>query len=340
MAMLFRPKPIPAKYRELYEKIVTGSIRLDNISNIYRGIWTGVLHIFVVTSEQANEYNIEREALKPLLRGKDIFPYRYKWSERWIIYSSGDDFREKFPNAMQYLSKFKTILERRGAVWVYKRKWWELEDPLSPEFFEVEKLLSPYISRFNSFAYEEGRYYALDSTCIIRFWRDADELTTYITKWNEINKDALSVETYIRNYEDIRSELKFDTEALIYLLGLLNSDVSEFIYKLYAPRLTKRGSRRPKGRYYLYIPPHINVLPVRIGEKELRMEVIKRVKELMREAMKLNNIEDSDEYSEIKKSIEESLALKQAELNEIIYEIYTLNEADKSLIQSYVIKKR
>ena len=143
MAMLFRPKPIPQKYRELFEKIVSDSIRLDNICNVYRGIWTGVLHIFVVTSAEIKEYEIERDAIKPLLRGKDIFPFRYKWSDRWIIYSNGEEFKDKFPNAMKYLSQFKTILERRGAVWVYKRNWWELEEPLSPELFEAKKNIVP-----------------------------------------------------------------------------------------------------------------------------------------------------------------------------------------------------
>lgn len=341
MAMVFRPKPIPQKYRELFEKILSGSVRLDNICSVYRGIWTGVLHIFVVTATEINEYGIERDAIKPLLRGKDIFPFRYKWSDRWIIYSNGEEFKDKFPNAMKYLLKYKTILERRGAVWVYKRNWWELEEPLSPDLFETEKILSPYISRFNSFACEEGKYFTLDSTCIIRFWNNMDELTSYVIKWNEINRNTLQLNTFLENYDEIRKELKFNTDALIYLLGILNSEISEFMYKLYAPRLTKKGSRRPKGKYYLYIPPYVNVLPIKIGEKELRTEIIKKAREIMNEAIKLNNIpEDDEEYGEVKKTIEETLALKQAELNELVYEIYELSEVDKSLLQAYVIRKR
>ncbi len=341
MAMLFRPKPIPKKYAELYERIRDKTIRLDNLCNVYRGIWTGVLHIFVVTDQEIEKYDIEKEALRPLLRGKDVFPFRYKWVNRWIIYATGSEFKDKYPNAMRYLSSFKTILERRGAVWVYKRSWWELEEPLSPKMFEIEKILSPYISRFNSFAYEEGKYYVLDSTSIVRFWFDEKELLEYVIKWKELNESDLDIEKFVETYHEIKRDLPFDTYGLHYLLGLLNSDVIEFFYKLYAPRLTKRGSRKPKGKYYLYIPPNLNILPIKIGEKEEIKQIVKQVKIIMKIAAKLNEInEDVEEYALLKESIEEEISLKVAELNELVYDIYNLSETDRSLLQSYVLRKR
>ncbi|RLE74838.1 MAG: hypothetical protein DRZ80_03855 [Thermoprotei archaeon] len=335
MAMIFRPKPIPVRYRDLHQKIRERSYRLDMICNVYRGIWTGVLHVFIVTKEEIEEYHLEEEALKPILRGKDISTFRYKWNERWVIYTAHEDFDKRFPNIIRYLERYKTILERRGAVWVYRRKWWELEDPLSPEMFEVEKILTPYISRFNAFAYEEGKYYTMDSTSIIRFWFDEEELRNYISKWKEVNEPDLNIDEFIETSNQILSELGKNTDALLYLLGILNSELIEFYYKLYAPRLTKRGSRQPVGRFYLYVPPNLNVLPIVIGSEEERRDIVRQVRNIMQVADELNYLEGDE-----KTSVEEKVAVLMGELNETIYDLYELDDVERAIIQSYVLKKR
>jgi len=305
------------------------------LCNVYRGIWTGVLHIFIVSNEIIEEYQLELEALKPILRGKDIGPFRYQWNGRWVIYTKQEDFEIRFPNVIKYLERYKRILERRGAVWIYRRKWWELEDPLSPEMFEVEKIVTPYISRFNAFTYEEGKYYTMDSASIIRFWFNEDEIKDYITKWKEMNEPELNIIDFLDTSKGILNEVKKVKKFLLYLLGILNSELIEFYYKLYAPRLTKRGTRQPVGKYYLYVPPNLNVLPIALGSQEERAEVIKQVEKIMQVANKLNYTEGEE-----KERIEEELSPLIADLNEAIYDIYELNETEKAIIQAYVLRKR
>ncbi len=337
MAMLFRPRQFPRRYRDLAEKIRQNRPRLDTICNVYRGIWTGVLHVFVVDDTIIEEWRLEKDALRPILRGKDIGPFRYKWNHKWVIYTEQEDFEKRFPRVIKYLEQFKIILERRSAVWIYGRKWWELEDPLSPKMFEVEKIMSPYISRFNAFTYEEGKYYAMDSTVIIRFWFDTEEVRDYIVKWKETNEPELDVEKFLQEGEILLSELERDRNALLYLLGILNSDLIEFYYKLYAQRVTRRGSRQPKGKYYLYVPPYLNVLPIHIGSKEERLDIIKQVEKICSVAKKLNEVEEG---SEEKKEIEEEMGRLMGELNETVYNLYGLNEEEKAIIQTFVLKKR
>jgi len=335
MAMLFRPRAVPKKYTKVHEKIRTRGVRLDVLCNVYRGIWTGVLHIFVVTNEIVEEYDLEWDALKPILRGKDIGPFRYKWNERWVIYTNQDNFYERFPNVIRYLEKYKMILERRGAVWVYRRQWWELEDPLSPEMFEIEKIMSPYISRFNAFTYEEGKYYAMDSTSIIRFWFNENETRDYITKWREVNEQNLDANEFINLSLELLKDMGKDTNSLLYILGILNSEVVEFYYKLYAQRVTKRGTRQPVRKYYLYVPPHLNVIPIAVGTMEERADIVRRVNAIRNIALKLDYTEGNE-----KEKVEEEITFMVADLNEAVYDLYELDESERAMIQSYVLRKR
>ena len=337
MAMLFRPREFPRRYRALGEKIKKDKPRLDMMCNVYRGIWTGVLHVFVVNDETIKQWDLEPGALRPILRGKDIGPFRYKWNYKWVIYTAQEKFEERFPNVIRYLEQFRLILERRSAVWIYGRQWWELEDPLSPKMFETEKILSPYISRFNAFTYEEGKYYVMDSTVVIRFWFDSDEAREYAIKWKETNEPNMDVKSFIEQGEDILSELGKSRRSLLYILGILNSDLIEFYYKLYGQRVTKRGSRQPKGKYYLYVPPYLNVLPIKIGSAEERNQVVVQVEKIMRVAAKLNTVEEG---SEEKKEIEDELNVLMGELNEIVYNLYELTDDEKAIVQNFVLRKR
>ncbi len=335
---------VPFKYRDLFEKIRGGHCTLDNFAYVYRGIWTGVLRIFVVDSEKIEKFNIEREALRPILRGKDIFPFYYRFNDKWVIYTNQPDFENQFPNAIKYLEQYKTVLERRGAVWIHGRQWWELEDPLSPEWFELEKLVAPYTSNRNSFAYEEGKYYVMDSTIIVRFWKNEEERESYLKDFDYLKEEGFS---RICDLEEARQLIKPTTGNLFYLLGLLNSDLLEFFIKLYAPRVSKRQRKPPRGRFFLYIPPFPNVLPIAVGDKDIRGEITRLVKETMFLSIKIDELisrdnsgEEGDYNFEQLESLTEKRDALIGELNEIVFNLYGLKEEEKAIVQSFILKKR
>ncbi|MGQ4891886.1 MAG: hypothetical protein ACP6IP_05265 [Candidatus Njordarchaeia archaeon] len=332
-------KEVPARFRDLFEKIKDDRYTLDNFAYVYRGIWTGVLRIFVIDSETIKEYEIEREALKPILRGKDIFPFYYRFSDKWVIYTNQEDFDERFPNVIKYLTRYKTILERRGAVWIHGKKWWELEDPLDPSMFELEKLVSPYTSNRNSFAFEEGKYYVMDSTIIVRFWRNQKEREGYMKEFSYLFEKGLNLMS--KELEEAYTDLKPTTENLKFLLGLLNSDVLEFYLKLVSQRVSKRMKNPAKGRFYLYIPPYPNILPVELGTSEVRREIIKIVDDLSNISRRIDNLMmTGSEDKEKPLELEEEKNSLLANLNEMIFQMYNLNEEEIATIQTYVLKKR
>ena len=332
-------REVPERYKSLHEKIKDDRYTLDNFAYVYRGIWTGVLRIFVIDSGTRDEYGIEQEALRPILRGKDIFPFYYRFSDKWVIYTNQEGFEEKYPNVIKYLSKYKTVLERRGAVWIHGKKWWELEDPLDPSMFELEKLVAPYTSNRNSFAYEEGRYYVMDSTIIVRFWWGLEERERDMSEFSYLCEKGFSVVE--KELDSVYGDLKPTTENLKFLLGLLNSDVLEFYLKLISQRVSKRIRNPSKGRFYLYIPPYPNILPIELGSSETRMEIVKIVEQLSQISKKIDEVVRMENENK-----EELLRLEEVKnelltnLNEIVFQMYGLNEEEIATVQTYVLKKR
>ncbi len=337
----FKIRGIREKYRPLWEKIRNGSVRLDNLCAIHRGLWTGALYVFIVPEDVVKEYNIEREALRPALRGRDIKPFGFCWRKFYVIYASKEhvpDFSRAYPNAMRWLEKHKLVLQRRSAVFTWGREWWELEDPLHPEVFMVPKILSPLFARFQSFALDSEGFFVLDSTVMIRRWLSIEEQKQYALNWKKLNEPDLDVNMFIETGSSAWKELLGDIDGLWYITALLNSEVLEFFFKQYSPRLTKRTRRPKRGRWFSYMPPYLNILPIKIVERDRQREVVKVAKELAEKTREYISAQETVGFQ--RDQMESEIGFITRELNEIIFEIYDLDERERAIIQSFVYRKR
>ncbi len=339
----FRLPPIKKKYRDIWEKIRRETVRLDQLCAIHRGLWTGTLYVYVVNEETISEYNIEKAALRPILRGKDIKPFGFRWAGYYVLYATEayiPDFPKRFPNAMRWLEKYKLILERRAAVFAWGRRWWELEDPLDPKVFEVSKILGPLFARFQSFALDlNAQYYALDSSVIIRKWLCVEEQMHYAENWKKTNNHSLNVDEFIEKGRQAWRSIDSDLDSLYYILALLNSEVLEFFFKLFSPRLVKRTRKPKKGRWYSYMPPYLNILPIKIADKQTILDVIRQTKTIVEETNKLLSLDQSSDEKE-KKQLESEIGFLLSELNEVIFDIYSIDDIERVAIQNFVYKKR
>lgn len=167
---------------------------------IYRGVITGFNEAFIIDNETkerlCKEAPKSAEVLKPILRGRDIERYSYKWAGLWLIKIEsgwtnkklldsrlhGNDkkqrhscesrnpenkaeasalkmFQDTYPAVYEHL---KSMGERKGkGKGLYNRDdqgdyWWELRDCDYYEEFEKEKIVYPDIAERLSFAYEDG----------------------------------------------------------------------------------------------------------------------------------------------------------------------------------------
>lgn len=244
----------PAAERKLLEKVNrNSSCLLKSLAGIHRSLYTGLNEAYVVDEETIEKYDLERELLKPVLRGEDVRKWNISWIGLYIIYpykeANGQPVKvdiKRYDNVEKYLKQFKQKLMNRWYIKKVKsdkakeEKWFGYADPRNYKQFEALKLLTPDISTRNNFVLDAEGYYCLNVIYAI-------------------NPDTTKVNPK-------------------YLLGLLNSKLLEFYFKHISPFIS--------GGYYRYITQYLERLPIRLptipAEETISKDVIGNVEEILR----------------------------------------------------------
>ncbi len=249
------------KVLKLKEKIESiGKPLKDWEVNIYYGIKTGFNEAFIITTEKRNEIlancqteeerNRTEEIIKPILRGRDISKYYYKWAGLWLIKieshwtnrnrnnKNAEQFiKETLPSLYNYLISFENVrgkgkgLLNRDDQGEY---WWELRDcDYYPEF-EKEKIVWAEMTDNPSFALDKKGFYT--------------NQTVYVMTGNN----------------------------LTYIVGLLNSKISYFYLTKIAYSLSTNANRWIK-QYVERIP----LPPITAENLQIVHELEKLVDEIL-----------------------------------------------------------
>jgi type I restriction-modification system DNA methylase subunit len=180
---------------------------------IYRGVLTGYNPAFIIDTQTRNriladckdeeERKSTEEIIKPVLRGRDIERYRYKWAGLWIILATKHTTTSCILN---YLERHKEALEKRAG----NQEWYELQAPPSRE--KINLLLMDKIGYSDI-----GLRFAFIPSGIV----------------------GLNTTYFIIPYENIENRER----VLLYLLGLLNSKLIMFYYFHTAQVLSESTTR-------------------------------------------------------------------------------------------------
>lgn len=289
---------------------------LSHFLHVREGIKTGDSDLFIIQKEEKNQ--VEDESLRSLVQAEDIDPFQYEWNEQWIIYTNQSHFNTRFPKAIDYLKKYKLTLKRRSAVWMFDKKWWELEEPLEEQVFQETKIISPLISNKNSFTLDTKGYFCLDD-CILAYPRSVTEI-------KELMQDRSTAPKKVEHKLD---ELVLTQEELLhYILGIMNSMVIEYFLK----NKIERKSFRKKGnvKYYWYKPKYIESIPIPLPTGNEQKEVFFLVKDLL----KLG--EDLSSSNQNKREKRKKFNRLRTELNELIFDIFNLDEKERAKVQVFL----
>ena len=175
---------------EILEKLERHSRCIGDIfEKIFQGIATGkddVYFLYDCTAENGLVYGysrqlgyqvcVERELVKPLLKGEDVHRYDYISTDRFVIFPyklengkailyTEKEIGELFPKGYNYLKRCENFLRARekgrfnidGEWFQYSRK----QGILSADF---EKLVAPDISMGGNFAYDEKGFFYQTTT--------------------------------------------------------------------------------------------------------------------------------------------------------------------------------
>jgi tRNA1(Val) A37 N6-methylase TrmN6 len=218
---------INPKIRSILNLCDNSSITLKNCTHaIFQGIASGKDEVFYVSKDEIDQYKIEPDILKPILKGKDIKAYEITWSGNYVIYpydSEGkvlkeSEFKTQNPNVYSYFRLKEPLLKGRTYFEKSSKLWYELWNQRSPVNFAKNRIVTTEISAKNNFV-----------------------LT---------NKFFGNTKTYHVLLKNEFSEF--------YVLGLLNSRLLEFYYhNITTPQA---------GGFYAYKTQFLNNIPIRICE--------------------------------------------------------------------------
>lgn len=158
---------------------------------INRGIVTGLNEAFIINSDLRNRLIQEdaknKDIIKPLLRGKDLTKYSFKFSELWLLYIpwhfplhnddsmigaskiAEDRFKKDYPSIYKHLLSFKSELSNRNKDETGIRYEWYALQRFGSQFweeFEKPKILYPNMVKDISFTYDDKGFYT-NQKCFI-----------------------------------------------------------------------------------------------------------------------------------------------------------------------------
>jgi type II restriction/modification system DNA methylase subunit YeeA len=217
---------IPAPVAKILDSIPDDFVTLDTITkSISEGIHSGKDEVFFVETETVENHSIEKEILQPVLKGRDVKEYLPPTTDLKVIYPYSDNkvvtkqhLQSEFPNTWEYLKSNEEKLRSRQYVLDSGKEWYELWCERKEEIYQNPKILIPEISDGNNFTADTGEVN------------------------NHFNTKVKSIRTN-------------DEYSLTGLLGILNSDLLEFVYRGIAP--PKRGGFRAYKTGFLnelYVP--------------------------------------------------------------------------------------
>ena len=133
------------------------------------GIKTGYNEAFIIDKKTRNELIMSdaksEEIIKPILRGRDIKKYGYKFADKWIIATLPvlELNIDNYPAIKKYLLSFGKRLEQTGNKGCRKKtgnKWFETQDQISYyKEFEKEKIVWGNIAYESSFCFSHPNEY-------------------------------------------------------------------------------------------------------------------------------------------------------------------------------------
>lgn len=249
---------VPRNSLEIYKKIESkANKRLGDVVESFQGIITGCDRAFVLTSEEIEKNNIERELLKKWIKNRNVERYQVSNTELSLIYSDLICSEKSYPNSIEFIRDYRERLENRRECKTGARKWYQLQWGRNMDLFEQPKIVFPYKARGNRFALDYDNVYC-----------SADVYSLIIK-------------------EEYKSKI-----SLEYLVGLLNSSIYEFYFKLFAKKMGK-------GIYDYY--PN-SVLDMKIITEDIIDDVEDKVKQIVNLLLILNN--SSSDKEQVKLEID------------------------------------
>ncbi len=264
---------------------------------IYRGVTTGLNEAFVIDDKTRKQLISEdsksKELLKPFLFGKDIKRYETPKSNKHLIFTRRGINIKNYPAIEKYLLSFKDSLMPKP--WNYEGKIWKGRKPGSYKWYEIQDTTDYYLE------FEKPKVMLPDISLRGNFTFDTEGYYCVNTAYIIGNADK-------------------------YLLGILNSQLINFIYK--------GMSSTYRGGYLRFIQQYLEKLPIRTinfnnpQEKAIHDKLVSLVDRMLELHKKKAALPPSAE----REKIEREITITDEKIDEIVYGLYGVTEEERRII--------
>jgi hypothetical protein len=293
------------KVLRLKEKIerVGRPLKAWNVK-IYRGIVTGYNEAFIIDTETRNrilasckdeeERKRTEEIIKPVLRGRDIERYRYKWAGLWIIIISAGwtnkyrgrekaeaFFKRTFPALYNHFMNFANVKGKGKGLFDRDDQgdyWWELRPcDYYPEFEREKIVWAETANKIKMCIVPAGIY--LSKTCFML----------------------------------VGENLKF-------IVGVANSNLIDWYIRQSIYKLGEKGIYASE-----YFMKQLPLPPITPQTQPLADQIVQKVDHIL-------SLTQSPDY-EINKEKQEKVKVLEREIDQLIYKLYGLTEEEIKIIE-------
>lgn len=274
---------------------------------IYRGVLTGFNEAFIITTEKRDEIlrncktEEERkrteEIIKPILRGRDIGRYYYRWAGLWMIKiesgwtnkNRGKEkpdifFKNTLPSIYSHLVTFKDFKGKGKGLFDRDDQgdyWWELRSCDYYAEFEKEKIVWQEMSNEPSFSMDNKKYYT--------------------------NQTA-----YIATGKNLK-----------YIIAMLNSKISHFYLQQLAYSLGEHANRWIKQYVEcIFIPPIVSQ----------NQHIAREIEKLVDKILSLTQSEDYLQNPQKQTQVKEY----ERQIDQLVYKLYGLTEEEIKIVETSV----
>jgi hypothetical protein len=286
----------------IIEKIKNKSLLLGEYvdNRFYRGVVTGNNDAFIIGKglmKRLIEEDLNcKEIIKPYLLGRDVQRYRFNYQEKYLVFSRRGIDIKRYPSIKRHLSGFKNQLMPRPKDWHGE---WQGRKSGTYQWYEIQ---------------DSTEYYAeFEKPKII-----APAIVQKATFAYDTKKFYSNDKTSIIPSGDL------------FLLGILNSKISDFILKQIAS--TKQGG------YFEQKPMYVSQLPIRRidfsnpAEKAAHDGIVKLVEEMLALQKERQSLDPGKHFDEIR-DVERKIARVDEEIDQRVYRLYGLTDEEIRIVE-------
>ena len=274
----------------ILSRMKSGGLRLGDICSVFQGFVTGGNEAYIVDQRAIQKEKLEKSVCKPAVFGDETPRYAAPRPKTFVIYLTKDSKLSDYPNVGARLEPHKAQLQKKREVTLGRQPWYSLHWPRVKENFERSpKIL---VQAIRNLSLKRRIMATLD------FERLFADHTLNVIYTNQENYD------------------------LKYVLGILNSDLINFIF------LKKYIDINIKGFYLSEMP----IAPIDFtNSKDVARHL--RLVQLVDKNLEMYKLLDSASSAN-HEVYQRQIEVIESKIDCLVYDLYGLTEEEIEIIRS------